>query len=86
MTKLNYQRLKVFLLTLVAFAAFALLCKTVRLGRAIDRWKAAATIRAERRHLQSYRERCEALDGVTVRLHDATAHEVYDELCLVPNP
>lgn len=83
MTPAALQKTKAFALTLVAFAAFAVLFKTVRLGHRIDAWK--ATIRAERRPL-TYRERCDALDGVTVRLHDATAHEVYDELCLVPNP
>lgn len=85
MTTLNKSKLKVFLLTLLAFAAFALLCKTARLGHKIDQFKAAAMYRIKGRQ-QTYKERCDALDGVTVRLHDATDNVLYDELCLVPNP
>lgn len=87
---MNKRKLLAFLGTLVAFAAFAglvLYCRQYKLGRRIDQCKEAwTTIRPERSHLQRYSERCAALDGVTVRLHDATENVLYDELCLVPNP
>ena len=79
MTRIGYQKLKAFLLTLLLFACLALLCKVVRLGQRIDSWKAAIT--AER-PMPSYKARCEALGGAPARLHDATAKVVYDEVCI----
>lgn len=86
---MNKRKLLVFLATLLGFAAFAglvLCCRQYKLGRRIDQCKEAWSIRPERSHLQRYSERCAALEGVTVRLHDATENVLYDELCLVPNP
>jgi hypothetical protein len=85
---MNKRKLLAFLFTLAAFAAFAglvLCCRKYRVGHRLDSCK-QAWIRAERSQLQRYSERCDALGGVTVRLHDATDNVLYDELCLVPNP
>jgi hypothetical protein len=79
MTKLGYQKLKAFLLTLLLFVSFGLLCKLIHLGKRIDSWKAVIT--AER-PLPSYKARCEALGGVHARLHDATDNVLYDEICM----
>ena len=79
MTPIARSKLKVFLLTLILFATFALLIKVIHIGKRIDSWKAA--IRAER-PLPSYKIRCEALGGAHARLHDATANVMYDEVCI----
>ena len=86
MTPINKSKLKAFVLTLACGLALAAVTRIAYLIWRHPTWNPKADIRAERKRLQTYKERCEALDGVTVRLHDATANELYDELCLVPNP
>ncbi len=82
MTRIGFQKLKAFLLTLILFACLALLFKVIRLGKRIDSWKAAITAEQP---MPSYKARCEALGGAHARLHDATANVVYDEVCIFGN-
>ena len=79
MTSIGFRKLKAFLLTLILFAALALLCKVIHLGKRIDSWKAAITAETP---LPSYKARCETLGGAHVRLHDATDNVLYDEVCM----
>lgn len=83
MTRIGFQKLKAFLLTLLLFACLALLIKVVRIGKRIDSWK-ASIITAEK-PMPSYKDRCEALGGAHARLHDATANVMYDEVCIFGN-